>query len=652
MTDTGGIVQSEDASDSRVVTLVFTDIEGSTRLVDSLGADYADVLSRHQELIRGIVAKYNGMDRGTQGDSFFLVYDDPRDALATAIEIHRGLNTRTWHKDVQVGVRIGLHTGEVTFLRSEIVGLNVHRAARVCDAGHGGQIVVTQDVQTAVGDTTGLGFSFEPLGRHRLKDLRYPEVLFGVKASGLDRDFKPVRSLDSRHDNLTPLQTTIVGRDTELETLRDLLDNHTGRLLTLLGPGGIGKSSIAHRLAEIERDAFPHGVHFVDLSGVSEPEFVFPSIAQAIGVRDFPNRPLEDDIVGDIGVNRRLLVLDTMEHLLEARTAVGHLIDRCPQLRIVVTSRSALGLNSEKLVRVGALELPEPGQPDADQNPAVRLFVNRILEADPDFKPTPETLDTIVRIVRRLEGVPLAMELAAARLILLSPGELLARLDERFKLLRSSSKDVARHRTLRGAIEWSDELLDEEERDAFHRLAVFAGGFRFRDGEDVLEGVDGYAGDPMDLIASLVSKSLIERSTSSGEPRFVMLDMIREFAIEKLQKGGAHDEMQALHCDHYADIAEKSGANALRHDQRVHVTKLVEEVDNIRAALHYSLEIEDAARVARFLRALQWYWFTQAQVTEAFTWTARAADLAARTPDKVSAGIIHEAVCTVNMGAG
>lgn len=639
---------------SRTATLVFTDIEGSTKLVDMLGAGYADVLKRHQTLILEATEKQGGRSIGTRGDSFFLVFDKAENGVLAAIEIQRALKAEPWPSGVTLKVRIGVHKGDVSFLGEEVVGLDVHRAARICDAGHGGQIVISQDIRSCLEDAGRADGSFElrGIGRHRLKDLRYPEVLFDVQASGLDKDFFPVRSLDARKDNLTNLQHPIFGRDAEVSELRALLETHPGRVITLVGSGGIGKSSIARATAEQCRSTFPDGVHFIDLGGLTEPQFVLPTIAQAIGVRDFPNRPLEDDIISDIGPSRRLLVLDTMEHLLKASDIIGRLIKRCPELRIIVTSRATLGLGVEKLMRISALKLPEADGTDADENPSVKMFVSRAQEGDSSFEMTAENTPVVVEIVRKLEGVPLALELGAARMVLLTPEELLSRLSERLKLLRSGKQDVARHRTLRGAIEWSDELLDDQERDAFHRLSVFAGGFRFRDGEGVLEEVEDYDGDPMDLIASLVSKSLLERNNVNGEPRFAMLDMIREFATEKLKKAVSLDEMRLLHCDHFARIVETSGAHALNRNQREHVIRLTDEVDNIRAALHFALEIEDAARVARFLRALQWYWFTQAQLTEAFEWTNRAAALARRTMDRTAAGLIHEAVCVVMMGAG
>lgn len=634
--------------------LMFTDIEGSTALLQHLGDDYGAVLVRHQYIVRAATAQFRGREVDTQGDSFFLLFKSAADALAAAIAVQRGLAAEPWPEGVQVRVRIGLHVGVVKTIEGECVGLDVHLAARICECGNGGQTVLSRSVARNLADAEirRLGIALRPLGSHRLKNIRYPEVLFDMQDPQLPGDFPPLRSLGSRRTNITTPRGPIVGRDREVGELIDLIANQPGRIVTILGAGGTGKSTVAERIAALAMDDYADGTHFVDLGGVTEKDLVFPTIAQTLGIRDFPGRAVEADIAAAIGDSRQLMVIDTFEHVLGAAAGLAQIATECPNLRILVTSRAELGLASERTYLLSPLELPADGDPEPEASGAMRLFVERSREADPGFTVDESNRTTICEIVRKLEGVPLALELAAARLVLLTPVQLLERLTARFQLLRSSRRDLDRHKTLRDAIEWSFNLLDEDEREIFLRVSVFVGGFKLEDAESVFLAIPGIEIDVLEAVASLASKSLIHRRVENGEPRFDMYDMIREYAAEALHRRGAKVETDGAFLAHYTSVAEECGAMVMHREQRSHVIRLVEEADNLRSALRSALDGEDIAATARLVKAMFWYWITQGLFTEGVQWIDRACALADRRPGDPAAGVIHFAAAYVMACSG
>ncbi|MEM6678930.1 MAG: adenylate/guanylate cyclase domain-containing protein [Pseudomonadota bacterium] len=640
--------------DAGQVTLMFTDIEGSTRLIDLLGDGYSPLLLRHQEIVRAATNRFNGEEDGTQGDSFFIMFQSAAEGFAAAVEIHRALESEPWTRGVQVRVRIGLHQGTVKVVQGRVVGLDVHRAARIASAGHGGQSVLSESVVQALtpGDVAASNVSLRALGSHRLKDIRYPEKLWDIVDTQVESLFPPLRSMETRPTNIASPRGPIIGRERELGELSAALSGGEDRLITIVGTGGTGKSSVAQRTAALLEDQFPDGVYLVDLGPVSEGDLVFPTIAQALGIRDFPGRPVVEDIASSIQDGRQLLILDTFEHVLDAGTGVAHLIAQCPNLRILVTSRAELGLSIERPFRLDPLALPKAGDPAPEESGAMRLFVERVQEALPDFVVDASNRETVVDIVRRLEGVPLALELAAARLGLMTPKQLLGRLDARFKLLRSSRRDLDRHKTLRDAIEWSDNLLSEEERDVFQRLSVFVGGFKLEDAENVLYEVDGLDADILETIASLTSKSLLFRRLEHGEPRFDMFDMIREYATDTLTRAGTRDETECAFVAHYAALAEECGPKAMTRGQLPYVTRLAEEADNLRAALRAGIDRGDAETVARIVDALFWYWISQGQFTEGLRWIGSAVSLADRQSGTAAEATIHFAAAYLKVCAG
>ncbi len=468
------------------VTLLFTDIEGSTRLLHELGADYADVLAEHRHVVRDAVRPASGVEVDTQGDAFFVAFARAADAVAAA----RGCSGGA--RDGPVRVRMGVHTGEPIVTEEGYVGADVHRAARIMSAGHGGQVLVSETTQRLLGP----GVELRDLGDHRLKDLGAPQRLFQLG----DDEFPPLKTL---YRTTLPIQATpIVGRERELEEAGALVRAH--RLLTLTGPGGSGKTRLAMQLAAEAIEQFPDGVFWVPLQALRDPALVEGAIGAAIGA----DGPVSDYI----GSKCLLLLLDNFEQIVEAAPTVSSLLSETPNTKALVTSREPLQIESEQRYPVEPL-------PDGD---AVALFIERAAAVEHGFRAT----EPVGEICRRLDGLPLAIELAAARVALLSPDELLTRLDKRLPLLASRSRDApARQQTLRATIEWSYELLEPTEQELFSRLAVFRGSF-------ALEAAESICGADLDVLESLVVKSLVRRLATG---RLLLLDTIREYAVELLE---------------------------------------------------------------------------------------------------------------------
>ena len=645
--------ESVKRSEYSEAALMFTDIEGSTNLLQELGDAYGEVLVRHHDIVRDVLAEFDGAEDNTQGDSFFAYFESVPKALSAAIRIQRDLASEPWPRGIQLRVRIGLHFGEMKMLGDTGVGLDIHRAARICSAAHGGQIVLSKSARRSLLTDDFLRWNVElrPLGRHRLKDIRYPETLYDIVDPSSPVEFPPLRSVDSRHTNISTSRGPIIGRDREVDEVLRLLDEHPGRLVTITGTGGTGKTTLSERVAELCLDRYPDGVYVVDLGAVTDDALVFPTIAQALRIRDYPGRPVILDIAATIGAERQLLVLDTFEHVIDTALGLGDLLADCPNLRILVTSRSELGLSMESVYPLGPLALPSPDDLDPPITGALKLFVDRMREVSPEMELDRENLRAAAEITRRLEGLPLALELAAARLVLLTPRQLLGRLDEKLKFLRSSKRDVSRHRTLRAAIEWSENLLDDFERDTFQRLAVFSGGFKIDDAEAiVLTDADG--GDVLDAIGSLVSKSLLYRRLVNGEPKFQMYDVVREYATDALAKKSLLEPLRRAHSAYFTEVAEYCGAMVQHRTQRRFVVRLVEESDNIRAALRHSLDTGDISTVARLINALHWYWISLGQFTEALSWIEQAVGLCRQFSKTDEAGDIHLAAAFVKATAG
>ena len=493
------------------VTFLFTDIEGSTRLLLEVGKGYADILEEHADIIRAALSASNGVEIGTYGDAFFVVFREPVDGVRAALSAQRDLSAHSWSHGSPVRVRMGLHTGRGELGRDGYVGIDVHRAARIADAAHGGQVLLSNDTARVVEGALPRGTRLRDLGEHRLKDLADPERLHQLDDRGPPVRVPPPRSIEARPSTLPAELTSFVGRDAEMAGVERLLEH--ARLLTLTGAGGTGKTRLAIRVASRLLGSFADGVCFVDLSSVGDPAVVASTVAKALGVPEDGGRPVLEAVKDHLRDRETLLVFDNFEQVIDAAPVVEQLLAAAPRAKAIVTSRIVLSSRGEQEFQVPPLEPPDPTSPpdlatlrDAD---AVRLFVDRARAVVPGFQVDEGNAGAVAAITARLDGLPLAIELAATRLKVLSPQQILDRLAESFALLSSPSRTAPeRQRTLRDAIAWSYELLDEPERRFFSRLSIFSGGWTLASADAVCDPT-GTGLDVVDGLSSLVDKSLV-----------------------------------------------------------------------------------------------------------------------------------------------
>lgn len=557
------------------VTLMFTDIAGSTALLRELGEGYADELREHRRLMREVFDSHNGVEIDTQGDAFFAAFGRASDAVAAAIE------AGARHGDRRVRVRIGIHTGEPALSDLGYVGMDVHRAARISAVANAGQALLSQQTRELVELD-----DIRDLGMHRLKDVGELR-LYQLG----DERFPPIRSIALT--NLPESASAPVGRDQELDDLAAMVEAGDTRLVTITGAGGIGKTTIARAVARRVRDRFPHGVWFVDLSQVSDREGFEPALAAALGSRTAAAEHLRDQV--------SLVVLDNFEQILPAAAAVGELIETCPGLVMVVTSREALRLQDEQ-------EYPLAPLPDL---PAVTLFRSRAQALVPGFQAADEELR---ELCRRLDGLPLAIELAAARVKLLTAEQLHARLDQRFALLTGGARDLpARQRTLEATIDWSYQLLDPHERTLFAQLSVFSGDW-------TLEAAESVCGCSVDAVQSLVDKSLVHARAG----RLRMLESIHAYAAARLLELGGEQQLHRRHAAHYAALVERAEPALTGSDPQETVDALTAEYDNIRGAIECCLEAGSGGEALRIASRLGMFWFLRSMYGEGIGWLEQA----------------------------
>ena len=587
------------------VTLLFTDVEGSTRLARLLGVRYDDSLAAHRRLLRESFAEHGGVEVDTQGDALFFAFQRARDAVEGAAAGQLALAAHDWPEDEPVRVRMGIHTGEPELSAGGYyVGVDLTRGARISAGAHGGQIVLSQATRDLVGDA----FEVRDLGDYRLKGIPRPERLYQLVAPGLGFDFPPLEA--QRLGNLPLPRTPLVGRREETQQILDALARTP--LLTLTGPGGIGKTRLAVEVARTVVPSYGDGAFFVALAGVDDPDTVPAVVARTLGLAEEPGEAAADALARSLRERELLLVLDNFERLIPAAPLVGELVAACPRLRVLVTSRERLHVAAEA-------EYAVPPLVDDD---GLELFLTRARAARPVPEPTPAEIEEMRAICRRLDGLPLAIELAAARVRLLPLAEIATRLAQRLAFLTGGPRDVpARQQTLVATIDWSYTLLEPDEQAALKRLAVFAGGFSL----DAAAAVLGDDGAALGLLSSLRDKSLIvPRRGGDGEARFAMLDTIREYALERLRADGEDDAAQRRLAEHLADVAERAYEELRGPEQALWLGRLEDDHPNFDAALAWARDARAPDLLLRIAGALWRFWFVRGHIREGRRWIGEA----------------------------
>jgi len=582
------------------VTFLFTDIEGSTQLWEHDAPAMQVALTRHDEILKGAIEERGGYVFKTVGDAFCCAFTTATEALDAALEIQRTLFDEEWQETDPLRVRMALHTGAAQERDGDYFGPPVNGVARLLSAGHGGQVLLSLPTQELVRDQLPTQTTFRELGEHRLKNLFRPERVFQLVSPDLPSEFAPLRTLDAYRNNLPLQPTPLVGREKEVVEVCDLLRGEETRLLTLTGPGGIGKTRLALQVAADVLDDFPGGTFFAPLATLTEAELLIPAIAEKLGVKETGERPLKETLKDYLRERQLLLLLDNFEQVLEAAPAVTEMLAAAPGLKVLATSRASLGLYGEHEYPVPPLTLPDLTHPPPlerlTQYEAVGLFVERAQAVRPDFSITNESAPAVAEICVRLDGLPLAIELAAARIKMLPPKAMLQRLGSRLKLLTGGARNLPeRQRTLRATIEWSHALLDEGEQVLFALLAVFSGGRTLEAIEAICDAEGDLPVDSFEGISSLLDKSLLRQEEgANGEPRFVMLETVHEFAREKLQESGEAEEIKRVHARYFLTLAEKANPKLKGANQLQWLERLEAEHDNMRAALSSASERDEA----------------------------------------------------------
>jgi len=633
------------------ITFLFTDIEGSTRLLQRLGDQYADVLAAHFEILRDVLVRHGGHEEGTEGDAIFAVFPGAVEAVTAAVDAQRRFGEHSWPSGTSVRVRMGLHSGEAAYGEDGYVGIDVHRAARISSAAHGGQIVLSASTATLVATALPVDVTLQTLGSHRLKDLGEAELLSQVVASGLDKSFPPLRSLDSVPHNLPTQLTDFIGRAGEMRDVSRLVSEN--RLVTLTGVGGTGKTRLALQVgAEVVED-FPDGVWIVDLVPVADGEMVDNAVAAALGVRDQPGRSLLETIGDAVRTRKTLIILDNCEHLIRSSAdVVSGILHAGPDVRVLATSREPLGVPGEVMAAIPPLAAPPQSATTADalaQYDSTVLFENRAALARPGFRITDENSEAVAQICRSLDAVPLAIELAAARVRVLSPSEIADHLEDRFRLLTGGGKTaVPRQQTLEATVAWSYDHLSDAERLLFSRLAVFAGNFTLDSAEAVTdsEGIERW--DVLDLVTGLVEKSmLVVDSDDYAKSRYRVLETLRQYGMSRLIESGTADVFRRKHAVYFADLAERGDRQLRGPHQGEWFTALGKEHDNFAAALTWTLGAEEGELFLRTTSALGYFWGQMGLWEEGRNWLLAGPTTDETQPADLRAKALIQAVTVI-----
>ena len=615
------------------LTFLFTDIEGSTRLIQEIGTDrYGDLLAQHSRLLREAVAMHGGREFGSEGDAHFFVFRGAAGAVRAAAQAQRRLAAYQWPPEAAIRVRMGLHTGNPAVRDGHYVGVELNRVARITASGHGGQILISQATRDgAQPDLPEVGFT--SLGLHRLKDLVDPVRIYQVQADGLAQSFPAIRTIDTRPKRLPAQLTSFIGREQDIRRVSELLEQD--RLVTLAGPGGSGKTRLTVLVADRVLPYFDDGVFFVPLAPVRDTEMVPSTIAGVLGVKEAPDLPVLMALEEHLRDRRLLLVLDNFEHLLPAASVVSRLLGAAQQVKILATSRALLRIYGERDYVVAPLPIPEPhvtSVPEVESYPAVQLFLDRAAMARPGFALSVDSARAVAEICRRLDGLPLAIELAAARIRILSPGELLRRLGHRL-VLEGGTRDLPeRQRTLRATIDWSHQLLDVNEARLFAHLSIFAGGWTGQAAERICD--EGLGVQVLDGLEALMDHSLVQRVISDHDAlRFDMLETIREYARERLDASGETDDLARRHAGYFLELAQDAEPHITGPEADRWLDTLRLETDNFRSVLRWAMDRGDLPGLdigMRMAASLWRFWQQTGALREARQWLE---DLLARGTD-------------------
>lgn len=609
------------------VTFLFTDIERSSQLWEMHPQTMGRALAQHDDLVRSVLLEHRGYIFKTAGDAFCVAFESAVNGVKAAVAAQHALASAAWEDTGPLKVRMALHSGEAEQRNGDYFGQTLNRVARILSTGHGGQTLLSRVTAESVREKLPSHFDLRDLGERRLKDLSVPERIFQVVVPDLPAEFPPLRSLEVLPNNLPAHVSSFVGRAREVAEAKRLLGST--RLMTLTGPGGTGKTRLSLQVAADVLERYPHGVWLVELATVSDPQLVPEAIANAMDIREERDRAVLDTMIDALRARSLLLVLDNCEHLIEscART-VATLLRRCPELHILATSREALNIDGETIRPVPPLTVVEFGRLEAEMSvddlaelEAVQLFVERAAAVRPGFALVPENAALLARICWRLDGIPLAIELAAARTKMLSLDQILTRLDDRFRLLSGGSRTaLPRQQTLGALIDWSYDLLSEPERRLLRRLTVFVAGRTLEMAEEVCTGEGVEAAEVFDLLTALVEKSLLMVEPGSfGEIRYTMLESVWDYAEEKLRQ---HDEATGYrrrHLEYFTRFAEDAEPRLNGPSQKETLDRLGAENTNLNMALQTSLEIPGAIEFGlRLAGALTRYWEVRSYLTEGF----------------------------------